>query len=289
MLRLFKNWYFWLLVLLLVGALFLMSHTATHRENLSSIEKIIRETYTPMQRGVSTFKTRTGSWSGVFSDKGDLQREINELQKENQRLALENQFLREYRQEVDRLRILIGFEESNQDRLELLPARVIARSPGNWYRYLVIDRGLKDGLRKGMPVIHPSGLVGRVENVSNSSAQVSLLTDRETAVGVIVEETRDTSGIVEGLGNSRELRMINIPYYSQVKKGNRIVTSGLSISYPQGIYIGKVTSVIREPNGLLLTATVQPAVNFDRLEEVLVVTAFNREEFASVSEATEED
>lgn len=289
MLRLLKNWYFWLLVLLLVGALFLMSHTATNRENLSPVERIIREAYTPMQRGVSSFKTRVGSWNDIFSGKGDLQREIDELHKENQRLSLENQFLREYRHEVDRLRILVGFEESNQDHLELLPARVIARSPGNWYHYLVIDRGLRDGLRKGMTVMHPSGLVGRVENVSNTSAQISLLTDRETAVGATVEETRDTSGIVEGMGNSRELRMINIPYYSQIKKGNRIVTSGLSISYPQGIYIGKVTSVIRESNGLLLTATVQPAVDFDRLEEVLVVTGFNREGSTSVSEAIEED
>jgi rod shape-determining protein MreC len=94
------------------------------------------------------------------------------------------------------------------------------------------------------------------------------------AVGVLLQETRETNGIVEGLGDNSILRMRNIPYYSKVQTGDQVVTSGLSEYYPKGIVIGKITKISREPNGLLLSAAVAPAVDFNKLEEVLVITTY---------------
>jgi rod shape-determining protein MreC len=95
------------------------------------------------------------------------------------------------------------------------------------------------------------------------------------AVGAILQETRETTGIVEGMGESNVLRMINIPYYADVEKGERVISSGLSQTYPKGITIGTIFKVTREPSGLVQSATITPAVDFDKLEEVLVIKNYH--------------
>jgi len=261
-----------------------MNATATQRTNITFLEKMIRDTYVPLQSGVSSFRNNWDGWTAVFSDKRHLQQQVKLLEAENSQLSLENQSLQEYKQESFRLRKMLNFDNANRENYDLLPAHLIARSPNNWYESIIIDRGSRQGVKKGMPVISPGGLVGRVGSVSENSAQVSLITDREMAVGAIIQKTRETNGIVEGLGDSNELRMINIPYYSKINEGDRIISSGLSATYPPGINIGTVTEITREPNGLLLVAMIKPAVDFDKLEEVFVITGYHPVEGFEVEE-----
>ncbi len=275
MLKFFKNRFFWALLLVIVISLVVMNLTAAQRSNITFVEKIIRDTYVPLQSGVSSFRSNWDRRTAVFNDKSQLQQQIKLLEEKNNQLALENQALQEYKQESFRLHKMLNFYNANRENYDLLPAHLIARSPNNWYESITIGRGSRQGVQKGMPVISPSGLVGRVESVSENSAQVSLITDREMAVGAIIQKTRETNGIVEGLGDSDQLRMINIPYYSKINEGDRIVSSGLSTIYPPGINIGTVTEVTPEPNGLLLTAMIKPAVDFNKLEEVFVITSYH--------------
>ena len=275
MLKFFKNRFFWALLLVIVISLVVMNLTAAQRSNITFVEKIIRDTYVPLQSGVSSFRSNWDRRTAVFNDKSQLQQQIKLLEEKNNQLALENQALQEYKQESFRLRKMLNFYNANRENYDLLPAHLIARSPNNWYESITIDRGSRQGVQKDMPVISPGGLVGRVESVSENSAQVSLITDREMAVGAIIQKTRETNGIVEGLGDSDQLRMINIPYYSKINEGDRIVSSGLSTIYPPGINIGTVTEVTPEPNGLLLTAMIKPAVDFNKLEEVFVITSYH--------------
>ncbi len=266
----FKNKYFWLVLILFIGTLLLINNTSSERNNISLLEKIIRDAYTPLQSGVVEFKDRLGSFNGFFSSKQLMQQEIDSLKEQNQELTMENQVL----QEVRRLRSLLGFQDISLTKYEMVPARVIARSPNNWYRNIVIDKGSDSGIEKDMAVISPKGLVGRVASVSQDSAHIDLITHREIAVGAIVQESRETQGIIEGLGDSNLLRMVNIPYYSTVEPGNNVITSGLSESYPKGIDIGIVKEVELQEDGILLSALVEPAVDFDKLEEVLVVVNY---------------
>ncbi len=266
-----KNKYFWVVLILFIGTLILINNTSSERTNISLLEKLIRDAYTPLQSGVVEFKDRFGSFNAYFSSKQLLQQELDSLKEQNQELTMENQLLREDKMEVRRLRSLLGFQDISLQKYEMVAARVIARSPNNWYRNIVIDKGSDSGIEKDMAVISPVGLVGRVASVSRDSAHIDLITHREIAVGAIVQENRETQGIVEGLGNSNLLRMVNIPYYSTIKPGNNIITSGLSESYPKGIDIGIVKEVELQPDGILLSALVEPAVSFDKLEEVLVV------------------
>lgn len=250
-----------------------MKYSSGTRYEITALERIIRDSFTPLQSGLSGLRRGLEGVSLEFAEKEDLQAQIAELENREERLNKENQQLREYRAEARRLSTLLDFKEKNSD-YTLQTARVIARSPNNWFKIITIDQGSQDGISQGMPVVTPDGLVGRVSNTSKYSSQVELITDREMAVGAILQNTRETSGIVEGLGSSDTLGMINIPYYSKVKKGERVLSSGLSEFYPKGITIGTIKSVKRESNGLLLTAAVKPAVEFDKLEEVFVITHF---------------
>lgn len=251
-----------------------INYTSTTRDDITLVEKIIRDSFTPLQSGVNEFRNGWQEFTAVYIHNKALLTEVEKLKEENQALKIKNQSLREYEAEAKRLQSILDFMNYNLERYDLVPAKVIARSPNNWYQKITIDKGANHGIEQGMPVINQNGLVGMIRSVSENSAQVALITDREMAVGVIIQQNRDTNGIVEGLGNTNMLRMINIPYYSTIKENDIVVTSGLSLKYPPGIDIGVVDTITREPSGLLLTATVRPVVNFDRLEEVLVITDY---------------
>jgi len=265
---------FWTVFLTILLLLVVVKLSFNNRQEITFLEKIIHESYAPLQSGVDKLKHSVNSMSAGLAAKKGLEERIRILQNDNNRLNLENQELRENRAEVERLRILLTFKEINQGQYVTEAARVIARSPNNWYKTITIDKGMDSGITRDMPVISPDGLVGKVISASANSAQVCLLTDREMAVGAILQQTRETRGIVEGMGDSDTLRMINIPYYSQVKIGENVVTSGLSTIYPPGIQIGVIKDIKRESNGLVLSATVTPAVDFNRMEEVLVIKKF---------------
>lgn len=272
--RLIRSKAFWSGLIILVILLVLVNLTAANRQDITVVERAIRTLYTPLQSGVSGVSDTFQNWRTHLADKNTLEQRLQEVSRQNQQLKLENQMLKEDQAELKRLRGIVNFKE-NSFIYDLIAARVIARSPNNWYSTVTIDKGSQDGIRKNMPVINPEGLVGRVSSVTDNSAQIFLITDREVAVGAILQEIRETNGIVEGLGDNNLLRMRNIPYYSTIRKGERVVTSGLSEYYPKGIAIGTIETVAREPNGLLLSASVKPAVNFNKLEEVLIISAYH--------------
>ncbi len=263
---------FWGL-LVAASVLLILMYFSTHaRTEITVAEKLLRESFTPLQNGLSGLKRGFAGVSTGLENKRELVRQLGQIEKQNKDLRLENQQLREYEAEAKRLRILLDYQQTTQEQYDLEVARVIARQPNNWFRFITIDKGTNDGISQGMAVISADGLVGRVSNTSYHSSQVTLITDREMAVGAIVQNSRETQGIIEGMGQSNSLRMINIPYYSKVNKYERVICSGLSQFYPKGILIGYVQSVEKEANGLLLTADITPAVAFDKLEEVMVIT-----------------
>ncbi len=266
---------FWV-VLITAGLLFsLIKYSSGSRPEITGVEKVLRDALAPLQSGIYGFREQIQGIGINFADKKVLDQTIQNLKADNDRLKTENQKLREYQAEVDRLRTILNFQQNWQDQYNLESARVIARSPGNWYETIIIDKGTRDGISPDMPVINPDGLVGKVGSCSKSSSQIWLITDRDMAVGAILQETRETTGIVEGMGESNVLRMINIPYYADVEKGERVISSGLSQTYPKGITIGTIFKVTREPSGLVQSATITPAVDFDKLEEVLVIKNYH--------------
>jgi rod shape-determining protein MreC len=165
-----------------------------------------------------------------------------------------------------------GFERLLELRervpLATTAAEIIGAAASPDFRTLTIDKGTRDGLRPDMAVIAPDGVVGRLVVPSARSAKVQLLVDRNAAAGVLIERTR-AQGVVVGSGDDR-LQMQYVSEASEVAVGDIVVTSGIDTIYPKGLVVGRVELV--EKNGpAFKRIVVKPAVDFTRLEEVLVV------------------
>jgi rod shape-determining protein MreC len=227
--------------------------------------------FAPAQKAADRLGQWLGEYGYILEEKQAADALLQELQKQIAAYKLERLVWKEDQAELVRLQAMLGLSARNLSTARFINARVIARSPNTWDQFVTIDQGLNGGVELNMPVITPDGLVGLVMNVNARTAQVYLITDREIAVGVIVQPSREARGIVEGTGAAHELSMENIPYYSQLQVGDVVVTSGLSEIYPPGIPVGTVAALRAESNGLIMTAVITPLVAFDRLEEVMLV------------------
>jgi len=192
----------------------------------------------------------------------------NKILKEN--IAnLEKELLntREAKLENKRLKYLLDFKES--ERRKFAPALVIARDPSGMNDTVIIDRGRKDKIENGMIVISGSGVAGRVIETGWRISRVILVTDYDSVFSGIVERTRDEGAVS---GNMRAgLIMKYLDLGCDVKKGDKVITSGLYGIFERGILIGEVISVEADSSRLYLNAIIEPEVDVKKLEEVLVV------------------
>ncbi|HEY3248070.1 MAG TPA: rod shape-determining protein MreC [bacterium] len=199
------------------------------------------------------------------------------------RLRVDNARLRAQVEELSRQVSLLREDALSSRRLEQLlgirpfapgrtvAARVIARDPARWFNSLLIDRGARDGVRRNDPVLSADGVVGRVIEVTPTASRVLLISDSRSAVGVIVQRSRD-AGVVEGKGGAT-LQLNYLSREATVRVGDIVVTSGLGGVFPRGLVIGRVARMIREEGALLQEAVIEPASPLDRLEELLVIVS----------------
>jgi rod shape-determining protein MreC len=151
-------------------------------------------------------------------------------------------------------------------------ASVIGRDPSPFVKYIQINRGSNDGLRRGMPVVTQQGLVGRVSQITASAALVQLITDPGIVINVQLEP-EGVEGVLAG-SITGDVGLDFIPQESDVKPGDLVLTSGLGGNFPPNILIGQLTSVRSQDFDLFQSASVQPVVDFEQLEIVLVITNF---------------
>jgi rod shape-determining protein MreC len=200
-----------------------------------------------------------------------LQHQVRELQQTVDRLMTENVRLREAEIELGTLRDLLEFKQANPS-FEMLAAEVIGRDSSNLLEFLVIDRGTQDGIGLGMPVVTNRGLVGRVTMVYPHSARVMLLTDVASSVSALIQSSRAT-GVVQGQGR-RGLILRYLELGEQVQVGDIVLTSGLGSNFPKRLVIGQVTEARQTRVEMFQEVLLQSAVDFDRLESVLVIQSF---------------
>jgi rod shape-determining protein MreC len=148
--------------------------------------------------------------------------------------------------------------------------------PSGWFKTIVINKGTRDGVAKGMAVVATDGLVGHVVKAFDGSAMVLLVIDPTSAVDALVQRSR-FRGIVEGESTAR-CRFKYLVRKADVKRGDVVISSGLDGVFPKGLPVGTVADVFETHTGLFQEAKIQPFVNFTRLEEVLVVLERSGEE-----------
>jgi rod shape-determining protein MreC len=182
-------------------------------------------------------------------------------------LSDENLQLREALVASGRLARIAEMRESYE--VPMLPAELVGRDVSPWFRSVLIGRGRSDSVRSGMPVISEQGLVGLVTATSRSAAKTMLLLDPQTAIDGTVQRSR-ARGIVRGRGTDT-LEFEFVVRDEDVQVDDLVITSGLGGVYPKGLRIGRVTALSDPGSRLLQTATVEPAVDFGRLEQVFVM------------------
>lgn len=264
-----KRWITLLFALILI--IFFLLPELKRRHSLFFIERPVLILTTQIQRGISYIFNGIDNTLGRVKKMSTIQLENKMLLKEAERLKEENRRLQEMGLLNKQLREMLGYKKSLP--FKTLAARVTGRDPTNWYKTIIIDRGESDGITKDMGVIVPAGIIGRVIKVGPDFSQVLLITDINSSTSILIERTRN-EGIVEGRGSS-PARVKYIPVLSGIKVGDLVLTSGLAGGFPKGLVVGRVKMVEDRPSELFQDVEMLPAVDLNRLEEVLVITSLN--------------
>lgn len=257
----------WVPYIFIVLSLILLSLSIGKGQEWNPTERLVAEVAAPFQKlFMGTISITRNIWRNYFFLVETRQENLL-LKKEIDLLKIENSKYQELLLANQRLQKLLNFRENTDE--PVLPARVIGWDSSGLFKSIIIDKGEKDGLRINMPVVNSEGAVGRVVSVSSNYAQVLLITDQNSAVDGLVQRSRGR-GMVKGMG-SGECYFDYVIKTCDIKEGDTIVTSGLGRIFPKGLYLGKVKEINDSPNKLFKDVRVTPAVDFSKLEEVLIV------------------
>src|SRR5882762_9211848 len=220
----------------------------------------------PFQRaGAKGIGNIRGTWSHYFALQ-NTSRDNEQLRRENDALKLQMNQLQSKAAEADRLAALLNFRQG-QRSVPMLAARVIGTSADTASQTVYLDRGERDGIRRNMGVITPDGVVGKVIESYRDTAQVLLLTDKDSGVGAMLGSSRIQSP-VGGTGEPL-LAMKYVANDDVVNLGERVVTSGMDKIFPRDLPIGTITDI--KPGNPFKSIRVRPSANLARLEEVIVL------------------
>jgi len=254
-------------VLLAVGNLIFLSYTSRHQSPPAGMGGIALTLVAPFQEALGqTLRLASDTWRHYF-DLVATARQNDRLQGDLRRAEALVDHCRELELANERLRQLLNFKTIVSE--SAVAAEVIGRDPSAWSRTLIIDKGRRDGLRQGQPVVVPEGIAGQVIEVAPHFAKVLLIIDPNHAVDSLVQRSR-ARGIVKG-GEAGSCLLDYALRKDEIRVGDTIVTSGLDGVYPKGLRVGSVTSVIRRHSGMFQDVVVSPFVDFEKIEEVLVI------------------
>ena len=205
-------------------------------------------------------------------------RDVTQLREQNailesQVTQLQTQLIQMEEQlgEADICFALLDFGRTNP-QYDYVTATVIGREISPFLQYIIIDKGSNDGVQYGMPVVTQQGLVGTVDAVIAAASRIKLITDSTSVVNVLLQTAEVEAQLYGSL--TRDVSLDMIPLDSVVEPGDVVLTSGLGGNYPPNIFVGQVLSVQKRDNALFQTASVQPIVDFESINAVLVITNF---------------
>jgi len=254
------------LILIGVGLLLLVVYNSYHPEQTGVARKIIMEGATALEYVLrEPLKLARDTWQkyvflvGVVEENRKLKKDVNRL------IGQLVQYQEAY-EENKRLRNLLKLEEKLQFRH--IFARVIGVDRKSMVKSLIINRGSLDGVKRNAPVITDRGLVGRVLETSWHISRVLLLIDETSNVDVIVQSSR-VQGMLQGTGHGCSIKYVG--KMDEVKMGDAVITAGISRVFPKGLLIGYISHVDWREGGMFKKVEINPAVDFSRLEEVVVL------------------
>jgi rod shape-determining protein MreC len=261
-------------VLGLLVAASLILVTASFGDGLRSIERGALEVLGPIQEGASSVLKPLRDAAGWVGDTLDAKGENEDLREERDELRRQLIEARGALQENQQLRELTRMDRRiGVDQQGVVGARVYGRSPTAWYSTVTVNKGTRDGVREGDPVITGAGLAGRVRIASGSSAQVLLITDGDSGVSAKINESGAVGVVEPEVGDPNDLRLNFLARNDEPREGQTVVTSGTTSQrfpsfFPEGIPIGRITDVDADEG----TVHVRPFADLRRLDRVQILT-----------------
>ena len=257
-----------MVLLFLAANVVLLNISGTYSAHVSSLpEQIAFRIVGPIQKTATHLYRSIGEiWQNYFNlvlasrenktlkqQLADTKAQLNRLKE----LELSNQ----------RLRALLAFK--SEIHHAMVAVEVIGKDPNPWFKSVVIDKGTADGLYPGMPVVMPQGIVGQIIEAASHNAKVILITDHNSSVDGLVQRTR-TKGIIKG-GPGGLTIFQYVLRKEAIQEGDAIISSGRDGVYPKGLPIGRVVAIDQDAAGMFQSVAVLPFVDFEKLEEVLVI------------------
>jgi len=262
-----------LLVILIVLAI--TSFVFDQRDRLSPAERGAGEIAVPVERVLVEGIGKIIGALETVQHLRTLQSENAALRAEVEKLTVDNVRLSSLASENAALREQLQFKADHPDlgisSADVI-ARVVAQDPSNLLSTLTIDRGSQDGIRRGMPVVSPRGLIGQITDVGAHWSRVLLLIDPSSSIQALTLYSRAV-GVVQGTPAANP-RMLYIAPSDEIEVGDIVLTSGMGGNFPKGLVIGQVVRVQHRPVDMFKEAEIHPTVDFNRLEFVMVITKF---------------
>lgn len=262
-------------IVLCIGLIFV---SFRYEEKMKPLRNIVNSVIAPMQKGVNTVGTYLSDKAATLKNMNDILAENEKLKEDINALYYENKLLLQDKYELDGLRDLYKLDQKYIDYPKVA-ARVIGKDSNNWYNVFTIDKGADDGIQVDNNVLAGNGLAGIVIEVGKNYSKVRSIIDDSSNVWGMFLKTSDTC-VVKGdleLIDQGKIRVQLISKDAEITNGDEIVTAHISPKFHQGILIGYVSDIQVDPSNLTKTAYLTPVVDFERLEEVLIITELKEE------------
>lgn len=259
------------IIVTIIILILLVVLTNTENSNLSYVENVANKLVNPIQNGLTYIKNKMHGNSSFFTNINELKNENDELKSKNSKLEETLRELETIKAENQTLKEYMDLTKKYSD-YKTVAGDVISRDISNYSKTIVINCGTKSGIKEKMTVISSEGLVGYVISATDTTSKVQTIVDSSSNTSSIISSTRDSVVCKGLLEQNNNLKAVYIPTDATIAQGDSVETSGLGGIYPKGIHIGTVSRVVNTTNLNDRYALIETAVNFNKLETVLVIT-----------------
>ena len=257
------------IIITLIILILLVFLTNTDIKKLSYVENAVNTIIMPIQNGYTYLKNKIAKNNSYFTNLEKLEEENQKLKEENSELAKSLRELEIIKSENSTLKSYLKLTEKYKS-YTTVPAYIINKDTSNYSNTYIINVGSDDGIKTDMTVIADKGLVGHVVSVTNNTAKVQTIIDTSSSVSAAISTTRD-SILCKGSLENNILKGTYVPTDTELIEGDSVETSGMGGIYPKGIHIGTITKVVNTKNIIDRYVEVTPAVDFNKIETVLVI------------------
>ena len=257
-------------IIITIVILILIVIFSNREANTSFFENFANKLVMPVQNGLTYLKNKISGNSTFFTDIGNLKAENENLKEQNSQLEQSLRELENIRTENETLKEYLGLTEKYGE-YKTVPGYVINKDISNYSKTIIINIGKKDGIEEKMTVIADEGLVGYVISVTDNTAKVRTIVDTSSSISCLMSTNKDSIVCKGTLDSNSELKAMYISTDANLIQGDSVDTSGLGGIYPKGIHVGTISKIIATKNITDRYAIIETAVDFSKLNTVLVV------------------